>query len=1206
MPSSRRTFLKTTLIASASAAIPSLTALGESPSETLAPAIPATITPFSRGIGAYPGAPGDFFGPSFVIDSTTYRNLALHRPASHSSAYDYNLTAQLVTDGIIDTTPPTWISTATSTLGTLDKTVREVLTDHWEANTTELKGGAATATIQLGGGTSAPEIDAIGVFVVASQSMTPAKIRFTLSASDDGREWEPVATITGPVPIATDDTTFPPDILAGSHLYHPRLPFKSPLRKHFYQLEVSLAGVAADANYISWKLGQLEFFRNQQRVQIGGPYSFTSAWMSAGLGEEWVAVDLGAPCSFDRITLHWIARAAEGTIQTSNDGTIWTNLKPLPAPAAGSDQIDDIHLAVPAHARHIRVLMTRPSSPEGYILSEFQVFGRGGPVPRPAPASPLGKDGKLNLAGGRWRLERDSQVQAGGTVLAQPGFKDDEWLPATVPGTILTSYVNAGAVPDPNYGQNQLYISDSYFHSDFWYRTEFTPAATPAGKLEWLNFDGINWKAEVFLNGESIGRIDGGFTRARFNVTGKLKPGKPNALAVRVETNATPGSCKQKTYETPGVNGGALGADNPTFHASIGWDWIPTIRGRNTGIWGIVWLESTGALTLDAPGVSTTFPNPDHSSAIVKLDVFVQNHRAQPVTGILHYRFGELALDRRIVVPASPGTSTLVSSTLEIKNPKLWWPVGYGDPDLYDVELTLEVEGKTSDHKSFKAGIRQMTFTEDDHNLKLFINGRRFVPRGGNWGFAESMLLYRAREYDAAVRYHREMNFTMIRNWVGQIPDDAFFEACDKHGVVVWQDFWLANPWDGPIPNDDALFLANARDYVLRIRQHASIGLYCGRNEGYPPPTLEAGIRKLLGELHPDIHYIGSSADDVVSGHGPYRALPPTYYFEHTDTKFHSEIGMPNVPNIESVRAMMPASAVWPQGLEWGLHDFCLNGAQGGASFLTTINNGYGGAHSAEEWTTLAQFVNYEGYRAIFEAGSSNRMGILLWMSHPCWPSFVWQTYDYYLEPTAAYFGCKKASEPLHIQWNRFTGFIEVVNLSAGDHKDLTAELEILNLDGSTKSKQTAQVSSLEDSVGSPIKVTFPSGLSSVHILRLTLHRTGTVLSTNLYLRGIEEGNLRAIRQLAKVHLTVATTILRKGDLWTLTTELTNPTTTPALMVRLKAVREIAGDRILPVIYTDNYVTLMPGEHRTLITELNHADTRGQKPKIVISGFNIA
>jgi hypothetical protein len=346
---------------------------------------------------------------------------------------------------------------------------------------------------------------------------------------------------------------------------------------------------------VTWRLGQVAFFRGQQRVEIGGPYSFTSAWMSAGMGEEWVYVDLGARCAFDRVTLYWIARAAEGSVQVSDDARNWRDLLPLPG---GTGLVDDLKFSHPAEGRYVRVLMTRPSSPDGYILSEIEVYGRGGFVARPKAVLPAGADGRLDLAGGAWRLQRSNLANAAGEALSRPGFQDSGWLVATVPGTVLTSYLNVGAIPDPNFGENQLYVSDSYFYSDFWYRTEFTAPAVSAKQAAWLNFDGINWKAEVFLNGEKLGRIEGGFMRGRFDVTGKLVAGHPNALAVRIEKNATPGSVHQKTLERAGKNGGGLGADNPTFHASVGWDWIPTIRGRNTGIWGAVYLTVTGAVTV--------------------------------------------------------------------------------------------------------------------------------------------------------------------------------------------------------------------------------------------------------------------------------------------------------------------------------------------------------------------------------------------------------------------------------------------------------------------------------------------------------------------------------------------------------------------------------------------------------------------------------
>ncbi len=820
-------------------------------------------------------------------------------------------------------------------------------------------------------------------------------------------------------------------------------------------------------------------------------------------------------------------------------------------------------------------------------------------------------NGALNLSGGNWRLQRSNLVTGAGEALSKPGYKADDWIIATVPGTALTSYFNVGAIPDPNFSHNQLFISDSYFYSDFWYRTEFTAPPVAPGEIAWLNFDGINWKADVFLNGEKLGRIEGGFMRGRFNVTGKLLPGAVNALAVSVEKNATPGSCKQKTLENVGKNGGALGADDPTYHGSIGWDWIPTIRGRNTGIWADVYVTVTGAVTIENPFIDTTLPLRDNSRANLSVEVDLVNHSAKPVSGTLRGQIGDVKFEQRVTIDASATRNVKLDPSthpaLRLQKPELWWPVGYGDPHLYDVELSFEsTPQKVLDKKAFKVGVRQFTYNEDGDALRIFINGRRFVPRGGNWGFSESMLRYRAREYDASVRYHREMNFTMIRNWVGQIGELAFYDACDKYGVVVWQDFWLANPWDGPIPNDNDLFMSNVKDLILKIRNHASIGLYCGRNEWFPPAPLDAGIRKDLAELHPGIHYIGSSADKVVSGHGPYQALTPDTYFRITDPKFHSEMGMPNIPSLESVKLIMPESAMWPQSLDWGIHDFCLDGAQGGASFRSIIDEGYGGADSAEEWISLAQFVNYEGYRAMFEAQSKYRMGLLLWMSHPCWPSFVWQTYDYYLEPNSAYFACKKASEPLHIQWNRLTDTIEVMNFSGGNNTGLSAKIEVLNINGSKLSTKTVSVDSPEDSTTAVMKMEYPTGLSPVHFIRLTLSREGSAISSNTYLRGVNEGDYRAIRALPKAKIEATTTAEQKGDLWLLTTEVRNTSAYPSLMTRLIAVREKSGDRILPAVYSDNYLTLMPGERQTIQTELRNADTRAEKPKIFVEGFNVA
>ena len=854
--------------------------------------------------------------------------------------------------------------------------------------------------------------------------------------------------------------------------------------------------------------------------------------------------------------------------------------------------------------------MQESSSKEGYILSELEVFGRGGPLAKPMELRKSFEKDQLSLSGGAWRVQRKSLVSAKGEELSSAGFHDKDWVVATVPATVLVSYLNVGALPDPNFGDNQLMISESFFNSDFWYRNEFTIPSSYKGENIFLNFDGINWKAEVYLNGHSAGKIEGAFSHGLFNVTNLVIPGKKNALAVLIKMNDNPGVVKEQTLLSPDVNGGILGADNPTFHASIGWDWIPTIRGRNTGIWNDVYLSKSGPVTIENPFITTDLPLPDTTLADVSIELSLKNHDSVPANGILRGKFGEITFEQPVKLKASEIKKVKLDPSthpvLRLLNPKLWWPNGYGKPNLYNVELSFEIMGKDlSDSKSFHTGVREMAYSEEGGALRIWINGRRFIGRGGNWGFPESMLRYRAREYDAAVRYHKDMNFTMIRNWVGQTGDREFYEACDRHGIMIWQDFWLANPVDGPNPDDNDLFMNNVEDMVLRIRNHPSLALYCGRNEGNPPEILDTAIRKILPEIHPGMHYISHSSTGVVSGFGPYGIMPIKFYFENRATpKFHSELGMPNIMSYESLQKTIPDSAQWPIGRMWGLHDFCLEGNVRASNFTGMFDKHFGETDNVKEWISLAQFMNYDGYRAMFEAQSRNRMGLVIWMSHPAWPSLVWQTYDYFFEPTAAYFGCKKASEPLHIQWNPSTDSIEVVNYSSGDVSDLTAQAEILNSDGSVQWTKMTSVESTEDSMIPCFKMKYPDQLTDIHFIRLKLEKDGKIISENFYWRGLEEDNFKAIRDIPDVKLESSTQIKHKGKQWYLTTELNNPSEHPALMVRLKVVREKSRDRILPVIFSDNYVFLMPGEQRTITMELENADTRGEKPTVVITGFN--
>ena len=1163
---------------------------------------------YTRGIGMYPGSPSEDFSPSVVPAGNEYRNLAFLRSAKSSSSYDYNLTAQLVTDGIVSKTMPCFIELSRPD-GIVPRREREWLLDQGPYSRNIVEGDNAYFSLALNNWKEkATKVQFRGL-VAYHENLAQGDYEFSCEGSNDGKTWEQLGCLKGkglPGSASSYKAHSDPNKNSGDEATLPTrnlnetLTFNHSDSYAFYRLNMKMKGAA------HWTLFEMNFFNEDELLNLLPSKFFNSSWMSATSGEEWVMVDLGKESSINQINLKWINKAVKGKVQFSNDAMTWVDMAELPN---GTDREDAI--SVEGEGRYVRIFMTESENQKPYILSEFEVMGKGGVIAQPS-ATPAMDAEHIYLSGGNWKLQRASEVTSSGEEISKSDFNTANWPVATVPGTVLTSYKNIGAIPNPNYADNLLHISESFFNSNFWYRDEFEVPANFQKERTFLNFDGINWKANVFVNGVKVGRLEGAFIRGQFDVTDLVHAGK-NVIAVEIVKNAHIGAIKEKYERNTDFNGGILGADNPTFHASIGWDWISTIRGRNIGIWNDVYLTTKGNVTLHDPYVMSEFPLPDTTSVTFTPEVFVKNHDNQPVEGVLNGNIGNITFEKKVSLAAGEKKTVRFSAKdyaqLKMNNPQLWWPKGYGSPHLYKANFTFKVADKVSDQTDFKVGARQMTYQEKDGVLSLFVNGRRFIARGGNWGFGESNLNYRGREYETAVKYHTDMNFTMMRNWVGQIGDEELYEACDSLGLMIWQDFWLANPADGPDPYYESMFMSNAADYVKRIRNHPSIGIYCGRNEGFPPATIDKAIRQLLKEQHPDIHYISSSADDVVSGHGPYRALAPKEYFklENGRNKLHSERGMPNVMNYESLVRTFSPDALWPQNAQWGQHDYTQEGAQSCATFNAMIEKGFGKPSNAKEFADLAQWINYNGYRALFESRSENRKGLLLWMTHPCWPSMVWQTYDYYFEPTAAYFGCKKACEPIHIQWNQATDMVEVVNYSAGNYQNLKAEALIVNLDGSIAWKKDMNLTSNEDTTNKCFPLDFKGQLTPAHFVKLILtDGNNKVLSDNFYVRGQEEGNFQAIKEIPEVSVQSTQKISQdaQGN-WNATVTLENPTKVPALMIRINLLGAEDGEQILPVLYSDNYFSLLAGEKKEISIKWKDLDSRGNQPKIVITGYNV-
>lgn len=761
-----------------------------------------------------------------------------------------------------------------------------------------------------------------------------------------------------------------------------------------------------------------------------------------------------------------------------------------------------------------------------------------------------------------------------------------EQVNAPVPGTVARAYMEAGLLEDIRYDDNVRRADQEFFNSDFRYRTIFDVPSDKLGGTVLLNFDGINWKADVILNGEQIGHIDGAFKRSRFDISGKVRK-NGNELVVKIIHNAHPGESKFPTLYKSVRNGGILGADNPTFHASIGWDWLPPVPGRNIGIWNDVFLSfpEKGISIDDAffdteiPGLLPGQPKSDVAEIYPAVSIF--NHNSSPMETRMTIRFGESELSRPVTL--QPGVNRISTEALLIDNPHLWWPVDYGEPFLYDAVVSLETGGMQICSRTFKCGIRQMQYTIENSGLQMYINGRRFIPHGGNWGFSDINLNYTAREYDIALSYHADMHFNIVRNWVGQVGDDEFYETCDRLGILVWQDFWLANPADGPDPDDKPMFMDNARDMVMRIRNHPSVILFCGRNEGNPPMDMELRLRNLVKELCPRSLYITSSADYCLCGRGPYHSMSPKdiYDIKLGNNCLHSERGATSIPSYESLCRMFRPEHRWPQNDVWALHNFTLGGAQKCSTVNDLVARGLGEPASLKEFSDRAQWVNYNSLRALFESRGTGRHGLMIWMSHPAWPCLVFQVYDYWFDVNGGYFGAKKGCAPLRISWNPLACTVEAVNECKGDLKGLTAYVSVLNFDGTTAFSSDYSLSLGDDSTVSVCSLK-PSEMASseLYYVKLVLKdAAGKVLADNFYWEGREEGNWTAIQKIAKPKLKLSYKCLKDG-LVSITVE--NKSAAPEPMVRLKLSDRKTGEQILPAFYEDNYFALQGGEKKTL------------------------
>jgi hypothetical protein len=880
--------------------------------------------------------------------------------------------------------------------------------------------------------------------------------------------------------------------------------------------------------------------------------------------------------------------------------------------------------------------------------------------------------GEWILSGG-WMLAEANLLVTSEKSIFNTGFDLAGWLNATVPGTVLTTLVDQGIYPDPYYGLNNLSIPDTLCRTDWWYRISFLSPAKQEEQEAWLLFNGINYKADIWLNGKLAGTMTGAFRRGNFNITSLLKDDAENILAIHIFPPPNPGIPQEESaLAGPGPNGGQLCLDGPTFISSEGWDWVPGIRDRNIGIWQDVRIRFTGEVQMTDPRVITDIPLPDTNTADITVSFDLVNSSPEVKSLEVTGKIEDISFSRQIELQGGEKKKITFSpadlAQLHIKQPRLWWPNGYGRPELYELLLTVKYgNGEISDSKKIRFGIRELSYelTVDapgrknlriEYNpldsrsfgkplfdnvnrrdagdgvavpslrqgvpsalfampedtamspyLAIRVNGRRIFCKGGNWGMDDAMKRVSREHLEPYFRLHRDAGFTMVRNWTGESTEEVFYDLCDEYGLLVWNDFWLSTEGYNLEVNDNQLFLDNAADVIRRFRNHPCIAIWCPRNEGYAPAGIEDGLASLIVTEDGTRYYQPNSRYMNLRPSGPWHYFTdPSLYYRNLAKGFNTEMGTPSIPTAESVLKMMPATDAWPVSDAWYYHDL----HNGQKDYMAAIDTKYGKSGNLEDFCKKAQMINYDSHRTMFESWNSrmwnNTSGLLLWMTHPAWPSMVWQVYSWDYETFGSYFGSKKACEPLHVQLNADDNKVVVINTTLTAYPNGKIRLSYYGSDGKKLYSKEQAVNIAANGLTFGFIADKPADLPEVYLVRLELSdRPKHSVSVNDYLKTRDEsGNFDRINTLGKATVGVADFKKSKnGPDGRYTFTVMNNSKHPAYAVKLNLKNIKNGETILPAYFSEGYFNLLPGEKREI--SVDFPGKISENAGVSVTGYNL-
>ncbi|WDF56636.1 glycoside hydrolase family 2 protein [Mucilaginibacter sp. KACC 22063] len=885
-----------------------------------------------------------------------------------------------------------------------------------------------------------------------------------------------------------------------------------------------------------------------------------------------------------------------------------------------------------------------------------------------------------------FQLQSSALISAKGSELSSASYHSPVyWFPVKVPSTVLTGLVANHIYPDPYHGMNNMYIPDAsddfnkqynleqYSHlageanpwkKPYWYRTTFTVPAGDKGKTFQLIFKGINYRAAVWVNGKQAAdstQMAGMFAEYSLDVTKQVKAGQTNALAVKIYPLDYPGLPDKEQLDAMGpfyLNGGPTGdiGKNVTMLCSVGWDWIPPVRDRNMGIWQPVYLRTTGGVTIAHPKLVTDLPKlPDTSVAKLSLKLTLDNHAASLSKGKLMVtikpeNFAGKSVQFTQAVSVSGSSSAGVSlnadkiSQLLISKPHLWWPNGYGRANLYRIRLQYADARGIADDTTFVFGIRTVstkaTTVNEYVRREFFVNGQRVHLNGGAW-VPDMMVNRDSARYDYEMHLCRNANVNLVRIWGGGVtPPDAFWNAADKYGLMVWSDFWITGDTQGEFkgspdyPLESKVFINNVVSTILRVRNHPSLLVWTGGNEGHARKELYYAMRNNViqldgtrpfipcssGHAHLPADWDKSWPDNMDAGvysGGPYAWKDPKEYYKLADLQhdwvFKDETGIPSQPPYTTLPKIIP-NLTWDKKLpfplnnSWGYHD-AAEGAAMYSKYYEEMAERYGQPTDIVEFSDKMQLMNWVGYQGIFEAAGSRLTetgGIMLWKLNAAFPSVAWQIYDWYLEPNAGYYAMQNAVEPVHIQLNQNDSTVAVINRTHHATGMLSADAAVYDINSRlVKNIHLEHLGLAKEGVQKviPLKdvLAAQKGVSFV-VLNLR-NAAGKVVSHNTYWMA-PNNDLTPLNKMKQTQVTAKVLKGIKGvtqNAWTV--QLTNNTNQIAFFVRPQLIKN--GEEVMPSYWSASYFTLAPHETITINVSAPVAKLGIANPTILVDGWNV-